>query len=209
MLKKDSELFFQIPDSLGRRVLHPCKVQEIQGSAHRLEFPETPENLVAEMDSLIYFERRREFMQQAVHVSSIPQAGPPLIIEVELTGDPVSAESRQYYRVSCMAAEIKATVGKEAACTVLDVSATGFAVYATEAYKVGDNLEVVLHYGGREYAGRAVVQSARPLSRTRIRYGMQSLPGRDGRANDLHGSLNQINLAIQREQLQRLSGVRS
>jgi hypothetical protein len=209
MLKKDSELFFQIPDSLGRRVLHPCRVQEVRGSTYRLEFPEPPENLTADMDSLIYFERRREFMQQAVHVSTIVQPAPNLVIELDLSGEPVSAESRQYYRVSCMAASISATVGKETNCSVLDVSATGFAVYANEAYKVGDNLEVVLFYGGREYAGRAVVQSSRPVSRNRTRYGMQSLPGRDGRANDLHTSLNQINLAIQREQLQRLSGVRS
>src|SRR5262245_27872989 len=152
MLKKDSELFFQIPDSLGRRVLHPCKLQEIQGSTHRLDFPEAPEGLQADMDSLIYFERRREFMQQAVHVSQVVQTEPCWIVEMELTGDPVSAESRQYYRVSCMAAAISATVGSEANCTVLDVSATGFAVYAAETYKVGDNVEVVLSYGGREYA---------------------------------------------------------
>jgi hypothetical protein len=208
MLKKDSELFFQIPDSLGRRVLHPCKIVDVTGSTFRLEFPEPPEGMQADMDSLIYYERRREFMQQAVHVGTIVQTEPRWTVETETTGDPVSAESRQYYRVSCMAAAISATVGKESDCTVLDVSATGFALYAAESYKVGDNIEVTLHYAGREYAGRAVVQSAKPLSRTRIRYGLQSLPGRDGRANDLHGSLNQINLAIQREQLQRLSGVR-
>jgi len=209
MLKKDSELFFQTPDSLGRRVLHPCKVQEIRGTTYRLEFPEAPENLEADMDSLIYFERRREFMQQAVHVADIAQSDPGLVIEVELTGDPASAESRQYYRVSCLAASISATVGEETGCTVLDVSATGFAVFSAQKFEVGENVEIVLHYSGREYVGRAVVQSARPLSRSRTRYGMQSLPSRDGRANDLHGSLNQINLAIQREQLQRLSGVGS
>lgn len=208
MLKKDSELFFQIPDSLGRRVLHPCKVQDTLAGTHRLEFNETPDSLRDDMDSLIFFEQRREFMQQAVRVQSVVQSEPTCIIEVELTGNPVSAESRQYYRVSCLASAISATVGKEADCEVIDVSATGFAVYAGEAYKIGDNVDVKLHYAGREYAGRAVIQSSKPLTRSRTRYGMQSLPGRDGRSNDLHGALGQINLAIQREQLQRLSGAR-
>jgi hypothetical protein len=66
---------------------------------------------------LMYFSGKNEFMQQVARIQKIfecPEGsdeGPTSVIEP--VGDPISAESRQDYRVSTISAALEARLGEE------------------------------------------------------------------------------------------------
>lgn len=201
----DAKIFFQLPEEADARILHPCQVLGIDGEIRTVGASESLCCLEPGESALVYFEQRREFMQQAVVVRSLEESedGEGLTLELEFVGKPVSAEQRQCYRVCSIGADISATLGEEQGCEVVDVSTTGFALYATQVYRVGDIVEATLHHGGQAFSGRVSVQSRRYLSPTQVRYGVRSLD-ENAKGPSLHRSLPRISAAIQREQLRRL-----
>ncbi len=91
-------------------------------------------------------------------------------------------------------------------CEVLDVSATGFAVFSTAEHSVGHMLQATLYHNDNPFQGTVVVQSTREFG-NKMRYGLRALDGKRSKAT-LKTALNRINLAVQREQAARLSGNR-
>ncbi len=161
---------------------------------------------------LVFYEINRRFMQQPVRVLSVVERkrddGENRIrLEFETTGDPISAENRESYRVSCNAADIEAQLGEDPEmCEVLDVSATGFAIFSDAEYTVGQTLLATLYYYGRHVLGTAVVQSYRAFGK-KNRYGLRAVDDARPKAT-LKKDLDLIYLVVQREQLARLSGNR-
>ncbi len=91
-------------------------------------------------------------------------------------------------------------------CEVDDVSATGFAIFSDAKYTIGQTLQAILYHNGTYVHGTVVVQGYWALGK-KNRYGLLAVD--DERPNaTLKRDLNLINLAVQREQLARLSGNR-
>jgi hypothetical protein len=157
--------------------------------------------VVSATEAFLHFEAKRKFWQQAVLVAA-SEPGRPGVVGLQFQGTPVSAESRQAFRVSCLGANIKAKVGDEAACDVVDLSVTGLAFYSQSHYHVGHRLRVLLVYDGKEYKGFVTVQSTRPLPAKLFRYGAHCT---DGAHDNLAKSLAALSLAVQSEQLRRLA----
>lgn len=134
-----------------------------------------------------------------------PKESPIFVIEP--VGDPISAESRQNYRVSTISAGIQARMGKEADLSVQDLSATGFAVIASQQYKIGQTLDVFIRLGEESCHGKVSIQSFRELDKGRLRYGLRAIE-EDPHARAFLSTLQRISFAVQREQLQRSGGVR-
>jgi hypothetical protein len=202
-MKTDMEIFLRTPEDSA---LHPGKVSSIADKGCNAVFEADAFRLEEGAEILVYYELSRRFMQQPARVVSVAQAEENRIsLELETTGDPVSAENRECYRVSCYAADISAKLGGDSeTCEVLDLSATGFAVFSKAEYQVGQSLEATLYHDGNPATGTVVVQSASEYGK-QMRYGLRALDDERPDAT-LKQALNRVNLAIQREQVARLSG---
>jgi len=209
--------FVQFPDEFDRRVLHPAKLVGVDGKVFTAELEKNAPPFGAE-DSIIVYYQKKEFMQRAAKVVSVSEREPETedpcadedecgpTFEFEMTGEPASAESRQYYRVSTVMADLTATLGWEDSCQVLDVSGRGFSVIATERYTVGEVVDVMLRFDGRKLPGKACIQSARELSKGKIRYGLHPI-GSPEEGGEMFNMLHKMCMTVQRQQLQRLAGV--
>jgi hypothetical protein len=203
MLNKDQKVFFRVPreETPPRRVLHPAVVLGVEGEVCLIQLDEPRSGVEVSTSVILHFEERRNFLQQSGFVTR-KDSEDPLVVGVQLQGAPVSAESRQCFRVSCLGADIRAKIAEEPGCEVVDLSATGFAFYGRRDYEVGKQVLVSLMYGGREYHGRGTIQSARRMTPKLARYGVHCTDiGKD----DLAKSLAAINLAVQGEQQRRMN----
>ena len=206
-MKTDTGIFLRTPE---HEELYPGMVSATTVKGYNAVFEGREFSLEEGAEVIVFFELKRRFMQQPVRVLSVVEEKEDddwtrITLEFQTTGDPLSAESRECYRVSCYAADLEAQLGEDPEmCEVLDVSATGFAVFSEAEYSVGQSLQATLHYNGTPVRGTAVVQSYRAMGK-KHRYGLRAVD--DERRNaTLKKDLNRINLAVQREQAARLSG---
>lgn len=201
-MKQDDKVFFRMPtvDAGKKRILRPGTVLAVDEAGCKLQLEDSVA-IEEGSDGFLHFEEKRKFLQQAVRVVSVDpeRAG---VVAVQFQGTPVSAESRQAFRVSCLGANIKARIDDEAGCDVVDLSVTGFAFYSHSPYQVGRRLRVSLQYDGKDYQGFATVQSTRSLNAKQFRYGAHCT---DGAGDNLAKSLAALSLAVQSEQLRRLA----
>ena len=130
----------------------------------------------------------------------VEDRGPVFVLEA--IGDPISAESRQYYRVSTISAKIEARFGKGGKLQVQDLSATGFAVLADEKFKIGQLVDVSIRHEDEACHGKVAIQSFRELESGKLRYGLRAIE-EDPHARDFLKTLHRISLAVQRDQLAR------
>ena len=206
MIKAGTDVHFRDPLVTTERVLHHARVDGAEEDQRWIAtFSAGSPPLEAGQDVLIYYEVMREFMQQPVRVHSLDETETGRIVIFEPLGDPVSAESRQHYRVSTITANIEAAVGVETGCRVVDISSTGFAAVVEQKLGIGETVAVTIEYGGSAYEGMASVQSMRQKPNGRFRYGFLSLSHGDGGA--FQEALNDVSLDVQRTQLRRLSGL--
>ena len=97
MLNKNTELFFQFPSETANRILHPVEIVEIAEGTITARFVEPELAPEPGQDALVYFEVRREFMQQSINVTALMEDEPSTVFAFQTNGDPVSAESRECY----------------------------------------------------------------------------------------------------------------
>jgi hypothetical protein len=203
MLKQDDKIFLRLPkeDTPRKRVLRPGVVLGLEGDVCVIRLEQLCSGIEASADVALHFEERRKFLQQSARVVR-KDSGVPLVLGVQLQGSPVSAESRQCYRVSCLGSNIRATIDDEAGCEVVDLSATGLAFYGRRDYDVGSQVRILLTHSGREYTGGGIIQSSRRMTPKLTRYGVYCT---DTAKDTLAKSLTAINLAVQGEQQRRMS----
>ena len=215
MIKAGSDILFQEPNCDTRR-LRRSIVTAVDGDSISIQFAAEPFDFEVDQEVLMYFNGKREFMQQMGRVTEIvtadaagdagesPSVDAPGATTFVLAplGDPVSAESRQFYRVSTMSAGLKATVDGVSDLLVQDLSATGFAVIASKEYSLGETLDIEIAHEGDACHGIASVQSVREFGPGRIRYGMRAIE-EDPHTSEFLEVLQRISLAVQRQQLQR------
>ena len=205
MLNVDAELFVRIPEQSDQRILHPAKVVAANHPSYTVQFEELNFLLEEGQDIFVFYESKHEFMQQAACIEAMLETEPDPTVKFTLIDKPISAENRQCYRVSTVLADMNATLGDEDDCQLLDVSMTGFSVIAAEQHDVGQTMSVTLRYDGREYTGKARIQSVRQLDDNRIRYGLHNLSAAQD-SGDVQKGLREISMAVQRRQLRRLAG---
>ncbi len=202
---KGSTIFIRFPNESKNRILHPVTVTETGGSDNLTVLPENPE-LALEVDQelLIYFEQRRQFMQQPAKVEALLEGEAGTVATLKTFGEAVSAESRQCYRVSTVISKLTVTFDG-VSCPLRDVSVTGFAVISSNRYKVGQILDADLRFEGKKYIGKASVQSVAELPEGQVRYGANCVKA-PASPTSLSKGVQQISMSVQRQQLNRLSG---
>lgn len=206
MLRAGQGIYLQIPGEHESRVLHPAMVLSRNDKNIVAELDERELPFVCEEPVMVYFDENKVLMQQTARVEAYEEAEPGPLINLEVTGEPASAESRENHRVSTVLADLTAEIDEESQCPLLDVSVMGFSVLSSRPYKVGQLVSAVLWYAGQRYAGTVCVQSVRDLGNGRIRYGFHAVD--DARSTGtLNRGLERMTAAFQRQQLQRLSGL--
>ncbi len=205
-MKTDMDIFLRTPE---HETLYPGKVSARTDNGCNAVFQGGEFNLEDGAEVLVFYKINRHFMQQPVRVVSVVEKNRDdgetrITLELETTGDPVAAENRECYRVSCYSADVKVQLGEDPEmCEVLDVSATGFAIFSDAEYTVGQTLLATLYYYGRHVLGTAVIESCTAFHK-KNRYGLRAVDDERPKAT-LKKDLDRINLVVQREQLARLS----
>ncbi|HEU4578380.1 MAG TPA: PilZ domain-containing protein [Polyangiaceae bacterium] len=204
MLKAEDKIFFRLPkeDRAKKRVLRPATVCAYENPTLTLRLEEPCVGIEPGEEATIHFEARRKFMQQLARVLH-KESEQPLMLVIQLLAEPISSESRQCYRVSCLGENIRATVDSEAGCEVVDLSATGLAFYSRRDWALGSQVHITLSHAGKIYEGQATIMSSRRMTPKTIRHGVLCTEREGG---TLARSLAAINLAIQSEQQRRLAG---
>lgn len=204
-MKTGSDILFKEPTCKTRR-LRRSVVTEASGDTFSIRFVVEAFEFQLDQEVLMYFSGESEFMQQIGRIQEIIEReegsdeGPTFVVEP--VGDPMSAESRQTYRVSTISADLEARLEDDENLSVQDISAVGFAVLAGKEYSLGQILEVGISYQDNRCRGQASVQSIRSFGPHRIRYGLRAVED-DSHSGEFLQVLQRISLAVQREQLQR------
>ncbi|MFG0329667.1 MAG: PilZ domain-containing protein [Phycisphaerales bacterium] len=223
MFANGDGIFFQFPgESTTQRILHAATVTGQADGSFNAVFQDDTAQVEPDTELLVYFERNNEFMKQSARINATfsgenDETGDPVCATGEngpaagqsfsftTVGSPVSAESRQCFRVSTVVASITVNLKDEFNCPLVDVSATGFSVITDEKFNIGDILPVHLVYDGREFRGSASIQSIRDIGRGKIRYGLHCVDNRSQSA-DLPKGLQFVSMSVQRQHLRRLRG---
>lgn len=201
-LKPGLHLYFRDPRVGDERVLVHAQVESVAEDVATARFERHFDALEVDVETLVFYSPKREFLQQPARIVETVEDDEGFLVGFETTGDAVSAESREHYRVGTAEVEIDASVGGEGTCDVQDLSATGFAAVAHNAYSLGASLDVEVRYEAQICRGSATVQSIRELGQG-YRYGLVS---KDAGGGAFQQGLGEISLAVQREKLRRLSG---
>lgn len=210
LLNIGGAFFLQVPEESTERILHPAKVIGLMGNILTAVFEDRDLGItdgldvVERQDVFIYFEARRDFLQQAGQILKVLEEELKPTFEIETTGEPASVESRKYYRVSTVTAGLTADITGDGQRQVVDVSCTGFSVISSRQYAIGNSVEAMLVHKDKQYRGKVCVQSIRVLGKDRIRYGLLCVENRTAAGNMLRG-LELMTVALQTEQLRRLS----
>ena len=191
MLGVGGQILLRLPDESGAPRLHLGAVLEAEDRTCTAEFESEAAWPERGAGLFVYFLDAGTFFEQPALIEEIRAEGATATIAVRLTGRRVAAENRLAPRVSTVATDLMATVEEEECCPLIDVSETGCAIMANGTHEIGEIVSVAIAYGGREFAGRASVQSARELWQGRFRYGLHAIDA-DGGAGALVTGLRKI-----------------
>ncbi len=200
MLCVGNEMYLLIPSPSKRRVLHPGKVIESNATCFVAEFEE-PIAPAVNGDVNAYCEVRGKFFQQGAVVTEI-RTSEPCVIAFRRNGEPVSAESRQTYRVSLVTSGFVVHVNKEPGCQVLDISPEGFAAITSRKLNLGSLVNIRFTGEGQTFEASARVQTVQERRDGKFRYGFL-VPQSNAAARK---TMQQISVEMQRLQLKRLRG---
>ncbi len=204
MLGIGDGFFIETSTQSTSRILHPAKVLGTKDDGYTAEIEEANVSLAEGAEFLIYFEVKGKFVKQSAKIEALYDDEPNSTIEFITAGEPVSAESRQHFRVSTVMLDLTAALGEQPNCKLLNVSAIGFSVLATAHYGRGATVDASVCHEGKTYSGRVCIQGSRPMHNDQIRYGLHCID-ENGTDGNLRDGLRQMTMAIQRKQLRRLS----
>ncbi len=153
-------------------------------------------------EALVLYNGPKGFLQQPVRITGTPiDTGTP-IYRLVTTGDPVSAENREMFRVGMILSGHTATIGDGDEAVIADVSIMGLSVISERTYQMGEVVDVSFEVLGESYAGQCRVKSIKALAKG-TRYGLLCLNGTD--MGDLEKGLGKLTMEAQRAQLRRMS----
>jgi hypothetical protein len=205
MLTVGTLIFLLTPDSSKKRILKPGKVIE---SANGTIIVQMDEAITLEdgCEVIAFFKTGNKFVQQGAVVltapeqNALPPGGSP--IAFKLIGEAISAEKRQLYRVSVPLSNIRARIGTELACQIVDISPEGCAAITRQKYVIGSTVQIHFIHEGESVLAQARVQTCKTLSDGSYRYGFYI----GDKISPARRALNAISMMVQRRQLKRLAG---
>jgi len=201
-------------------MLHPSKVVEVTENALTVEIDENTypfdvegdcQTLEVDQEILIYYNLDGDFLKQTARIDEVLEpeheendenkdGRKKVFVKMVAMGEPVSAESRQCYRVSTVVAELTASFGQCDDCQIVDVSITGFAVISLEEFPVGKVVTATPRYKDLQPTGSVCIHSVRALRDGRFRYGLHCLE------KSFQEEMQKFSMDVQRQQLRRLAG---
>jgi len=203
MFQLGQEMFVSVGGGADN-ALEPVTIAHAKGAGIGLRFADEDasfDSVVEGQSLMLFFSGPEGFMQQPAKI--VETLEDERSFDVETTGDAVSGESRQFFRVCTVLVDYHASVGDEDSCKIVDVSAMGLAVFSIKEREVGDCLTVSFPLGQQAFKGECIVQSVR-RSRGGWRYGLLCVNGRG--SGNLDDGLQKLTMDAQRTQLKRLSG---
>ena len=213
MAKLATRFLLRIPNAPEGRTLYPGTVTLCGQGLYTAELESGEENLPIEPEQFVQllFHDGHTFLQQGAEVVGVEElevdGDVTTTVQFRIAGEPVSAESRECYRVSTAIACHSVVVDDAHRCPVTDACATGLSFVSSEAWAAGDVVTVKLTFENQTYTGRCSVQSVRRMRRGRLRYGLYCIE--DGRTRgSLPKGLQKLSMAVQREHLSRLARLR-
>lgn len=201
MFQIDSEVFLQRPEEASDRVLHPANVTGVEGGV-TIAVDDAFDLSPSQSMIFVLYESNRKFMKMPARVLEVQDVEGVTVVRVEPAGEPVSAESRDCYRVATVMYDFTGDMGDEKGCVLADVSINGFSAILGTAHPTGTNLPVSLHFGAKSFSGTACVQSTFELPGGKVRTGFLCTGG----SKDLLAGLRQMSMELQRRQLRRRAG---
>jgi hypothetical protein len=205
VLKEGSPVYLGLDDPSGGRVLHPGIIAEIVQDRCTIEFENSELPIKTGDGCLIYYHEFQEFVQRPVKVEEQSGNGPLSRVVMKFIGNSISADSRQEYRVSAINAGLTVTLGTEEGCTIQEISMSGLGLVSDRKYSTGQILNVTLHFEDEDFSGRMVIEWIRQLGGDRTQYGLCGLFDAE-RSDTLRIGLMRFTRAVQRQNLQRVSG---
>ena len=115
-IRQGQEIFAQLPGDGNRRILHPATVLERTESGIVARFAQEDLTIQPGQGIIVYFEEKRVFMQQAATIDAVMGTDDemhPGAFGFTPAGEPVSAESRECYRVSLVLSDFQADLGDQ------------------------------------------------------------------------------------------------
>jgi len=203
-LKEGGRIFLRFDSPSRGRLLQSGSVHQIRDGGLTLAFEVRHLAVETGEEKLVYYNKARDFVQQAVRVESQSGDGPPFLLNVKSIGDAVSAGTRAEDRVSTRDSDLRATLENEPDCPVHDVSLSGLAVISKRIHHIGRCLEIAIRYGADEFVGQVEVQCAHPIDGGKTRYGLLGVFDTDA-GRDLQNGLTRMTLEIQQQHLRRIS----
>ncbi len=206
MFRIGDEFFVHFAKESRKRVLHAAKIVGMEDGSFTAEFEESDLAAQTDQNLVLFYDVKRKFVQQPALVLSVEESEPKLVITMKTTGEMASAEGREYYRVSTVLSDLTIDIEGEGACDLMDVSATGLAIASNDTHGIGQLLSLSLDLEGCMHKGRACVQSIQELHDGRTRYGLLCIAEETSKES-LRQGLCKLSMMVQRQQLQRLSGI--
>ncbi len=206
MVGVGSGFYIHIPDSKNRRILHAAVMISLDENSYTAKLEESELCLEADQELFVYYDSASDFMQQAAIVEEVGTEELDGAFRFVTTSKPMSAESRQTYRVSTVMDDIFAEIDGKKSCRILDVSSTGVSFLTAAQYTTGKILDISLPFLDYRLQGKICVQSCTKFSSSIYRYGA-NIASEDKSSREFEKGLQKICIAVQRQQLQRLAGV--
>jgi hypothetical protein len=195
-------MYLLVPTGSDKRVLHPGKVIESNRESFAIQM-DTPVTLNAGFETLAYCEVRGKFFQQGATLTESRTDSPVVTTYVfKRTTEPVSAEQRQTFRVSVALSNIRAEIGNQKNCHVVDLSPEGLAAIASPGFSQGSVQKISIVYENQTITADASVQTIKVMPTGKVRYGLL-VPASNVTARK---ALQKISVTFQRTQLKRLAG---
>src|SRR5262245_54896469 len=170
MLKPGGRLFAQLPGG-GNGPLHPATVEESSDAGYSAVF-EDPLDVRAGQELLLYFDDVRMFVQQPARVRSLRALSRGMLVQLDLTGQRVSAERRAVARVSAAGCNLLASIDGGEVCEVLEISSLGLTLAGAAEVHDGDEAGAILHHGSDDLSGSVAVRSVRDIGAGKRRFGV-------------------------------------
>lgn len=205
MLSVGTGFYVRVGNDGNRRVLHPATVVSLSEDVYSAEIERERLAMEEGHTFLVYYEIKGKFVKQAARIEFVDGDDEIFTIGFATVGEPASAESRMQFRVSTVMSDLSCSIGDEAECKVLDISAMGISAVGEKEYAIGAILDIEVCHERQRYAGKVSVQGTRSQDKGLIRYGLLCVDEKGSKSN-LTDGLRQLTMTFQRLQLRRLAG---
>jgi len=180
-MKPGGTAYIRLPNADSRREMTPATVIGARPEHVDLSIAVLDASITVDCEVVVLYdvEPDHQFLQQTARIESIRDSGTRKLLELELTSDSISAESRRHQRFTALTSGAVVHLAGRA-CPVRDVSVAGFAVVSPDNFELDQSIAVALEVDGERYRGEVNVRSRGEPQNGYRRYGMLDLESSDG-----------------------------